>query len=212
MLWNFGGGNDGSQPFGALVLDDAGNLYGTTSSGGEYGYGAAFELMRSESGWIERTLYNFRLGADGGVPYAGLTFDGFGNLYGVASIGGRNEGGTVFELTPSGDNWIFQVLYPLKGGPEAALAIDSAGNLYGTTALGGLYGNGTVFKLAPSEGNWMYTTLHDFAGGPDGSFPIGSVIFDRNGNIFGTTDDSGGASPCLFGLGCGVIFEIAHAD
>jgi uncharacterized repeat protein (TIGR03803 family) len=83
--------------------------------------------------------------------------------------------------------------------------MDSAGNLYGTTSDGGAYGNGNVFKLTLSNGDWTYTSLYDFTGGTDGSTPVSNVVFDANGNLYGTTL-FGGNDGCP--SGCGVIWEI----
>ena len=107
VLYSFGTGTDGAVPIAGVILDASGNLYGTTSAGGTYGYGTVFELKRSAHSFTEVILYEFTLGLDGGTPYAGLVMDSKGNLYGAASDGGGggdSGGGTVFELTrASGD-------------------------------------------------------------------------------------------------------------
>jgi uncharacterized repeat protein (TIGR03803 family) len=146
---------DGTYPYASLILDAAGNLYGTTSSGGNNFYGTVFELTPTEGGgWTETVLHNFGNGTDGAHLYAGLIFGAAGNLYGTTDDGGTYNDGTVFELTPTGGGgWMETLLYSFNGYdrdgfyPEAGLIFDGAGNLYGTTVWGGTYGQGTVFEL-----------------------------------------------------------------
>ena len=153
-------------------------------------------------------LYSFTGGTDGKQPFADLTFDGAGNLYGTTAYGGSfgvNCGspgcGVVFKLTPNKDgNWTESVLYSFTGGadgksPSAGLVFDVAGNLYGTTLRGGNCGGdgcGVVFKLVPkSDGSWTESVLHSFTGGKDGFGPQADLIFDAAGNLYGTTADGG---------------------
>jgi uncharacterized repeat protein (TIGR03803 family) len=195
-----------------LNFDPSGNLYGVTRGGGPHSLGTVFQLTPTGSSWTENVLYSFQNGNDGEEPLAALILDGAGNLYGNSSDGGTGGSGTVFTLTPSGTNWLFNVIYPLAGprgsqqGPWARLLMDKAGNLYGTTRGGGKYGFGTVFKLTPLNGTWTYTSLHDFTGGADGANPYGNVISDSNGNLYGTTAAGGNLTPCSGG--CGVVFMI----
>ena len=213
ILHIFGGGSDGSIPYrSVLVFDGAGNLYGTTSLGGLYGYGTVFQLMPSGGGWTENVIYNFQDGQDGGYPYSGLIFDQSGNLYGTTTDGGMGGGGVIFELSPSGGGWNYVVLYSIAGpagyscGPAWALTTDTAGNLYDTTQCDGANGLGNVFKLTNAGGSWTYTSLHDFAGGSnDGEFSASSVTIDQSGDLYGATT-YGGSGPC--NAGCGVVWEI----
>jgi uncharacterized repeat protein (TIGR03803 family) len=151
VLYNFTGGADGFEPYGGLVQDTLGNLYGTTYSGGAYGYGTVFELFLSSG--ILRVFHSFTgTGGDGAVPYAGLIRDANGNLYGTTYYGGTSGFGTVYMLTPPLP--IYRVLYSFTAGadgagPIAGLVRDTQGNLYGTTLWYGANGAGTVFKLAP---------------------------------------------------------------
>ena len=115
VVYTFTNSNDGSHPWGGITLDQAGNLYGTSSAGGANGFGTVYELSPSGSGWTFRTLYSFQGQADGGVPYAGLIFDQVGNLWGATTSYGSGNGGTVFELTPSGNNWNFSTIYDFAG-------------------------------------------------------------------------------------------------
>jgi uncharacterized repeat protein (TIGR03803 family) len=207
ILYSFTGGSDGGFPYAGVILDKAGNLYGTASSGGANGVGTVFELTPSGSGWTANTLYSFTDSSDGGYPYGGLTFDQSGALYGATISGGQAGGGTVFKLTPSGDTWTYSLVYSFNGpggaycGPTANLITDGAGNLYGTTLCDGGFGKGSVFKLTPSGGNWTYISLHDFGGFSDGANPVGPVMLDANGNLYGTAAYAGGS-------GLGVAFEI----
>jgi uncharacterized repeat protein (TIGR03803 family) len=206
VLYNFGQVRDATEPLGGVIFDNAGNLYGTTYEGG-YNYGTVFQLMPSGSGWTETILYQFNGGSPGEYPVAGVIIDNLGILYGATTAGGTGGGGTVFELTPSSGNWIYTVLHSFTGGagPEANLTMDAAGNLYGTTVADGTHGYGSVFKLTRTSG-WTYTSLHDFTGGSDGGNPISNIVFDANGNLYGTTSKGGTSSNCYGG--CGVVWEI----
>ncbi len=210
VLHAFSGSPDGANPGGALVFDRAGNLYGG-ANGGSADDGIVFQLTASGSGWTENIIHNFDYFDDGGGPQGGVIFDNAGNLFGTTAFAPLGNG-TVFELTPSGGDWVFNQLYALTSGqsglpgPLGPLAMDAAGNLYGMTFEGGigncLYSCGTVFKLAPSAGAWVYTLLHEFTGGTDGGLPYDGVILDRNGNLYGTASDGGARG------NNGTVFEI----
>lgn len=203
-------GKDGYWPFGGLILDTAGNLYGTTTEGGASGNGTVFQLTRRAHGkWTEKVLHNFGGGRDGSKPYAGVTFDAAGNLYGTTYEGGGSgcggEGcGTVFLLPPPvpGAKWILKVLHSFRDDgkdgrhPFAGVILDAAGNLYGTTVYGPAsdyfyYGSGIVFQLTPSTGGvWVEKELYIFCSSPecpDGNNPYAGLIFDAAGNLYGTT-------------------------
>jgi len=196
---------DGVTPNGDLVIDGAGNLYGTTQSGGGHGSGLVFKLSPATK--IETVLHSFQ-GTDGVNPSAGVIFDRVGNLYGTTFNGGALKNGTVFKLTPQPDGeWSETVLHSFKSadgnGPSTGLVFDRAGNLYGTTAVGGTYGDGVVFKLSPDpNGEWTETVLHSFRG-MDGSFSQARLVFDRAGNLYGTTFLGGT-------YGYGVVFKLTH--
>jgi uncharacterized repeat protein (TIGR03803 family) len=195
------------EPDGALVADLRGNLYGTTTRGGGYGQGCVFELSRTGSGWTESVLWNFN-GPDGSNPTAALIFDKAGNLYGMGG-GGDYNAGEVFELSPSGGRWSETVLHSFGSGndgwdPQSNLIFDNAGNLYGTTENGGTRRGGTIFKLSPGPDGWSETILYTFPAsiaGPDGEGPIGGVVIDRNGALYGVTE-FGGAN------GDGAVYEL----
>ena len=202
---------DGFFPQNGVTLDAEGNVYGPIWQGGSGGWGAIFELTNTGGGWSETALYNFQCGDDGGLPSTALIFDHAGNLYGATERCGSGGGGTVFELSPSGSGWTYNVLYsfvgPQWGGPVAALMMDASGNLYGTTVQQGAFGYGTVFKLTRNNGSWTYTDLHDFTNGDDGAYPISEVVMDASGNLYGTASQGGDLSACSGG--CGTVWKIA---
>jgi uncharacterized repeat protein (TIGR03803 family) len=196
-----GDGMDGYSPLATLVLDSAGNLYGTTVFGGAHGAGAVFEVTRNADGsWTENVLHSFTY-TDGAYPFAVVIFDANGNLYSTTQQGGAYGDGTVFKLTPNGGaGWTETVLHSFDladgAGPDAGLVFDSAGNLYGTTEGGGNlnqcvnYGGGcgVVFQLRPhADGSWKEKVLHKFTQNGTARLPIAGVIFDAAGNLYGTT-------------------------
>jgi uncharacterized repeat protein (TIGR03803 family) len=207
-------GPDGAGPFGELVRDDAGNLYGTTGAGGvgkcQSGFddrcGTAYKLDKNgKQVWLHS--FNGKSGLD---PMAGVLRDKEGNLYGTAVLGGdtkcfRLGCGTVFKLDANG---IEKLLHKFTGTPDgwfpvAPLTRDAAENLYGTTQNGGSAGGfGTVFRV---DNSGKETVLYSFAGGTDGSDPSGGLIKDKKGNLYGVTFDGGG-SGCSFG--CGTVFKL----
>ncbi len=224
VLHSFTGTNgDGANPAASLIMDSAGNLYGTTQLGGitsgncpnsgtnttappPVGCGTVFKLDPSEH---ETVLYSFTLtNGDGAQPVAGLIMDSAGNLYGTTPFGGVTSSsscsgpppagcGTVFKLDPSGHETLLHSFTGTNGDgaqPVAGLIMDSAGNLYGTVAASA----GTVFRLEPSGHE---TVLHSFTGSPDGEDPVAGVIMDSAGNLYGTTYGGGSA-------GDGTVFRL----
>jgi uncharacterized repeat protein (TIGR03803 family) len=217
VLYSFAGGNDGSSPLAGLIFDKAGNLYGTTLGGGTVtnctlGCGVVFELTPAVGGgWTEKVLHAFTGGRDGSQPQAGLIFDASGNLYGTTSGGGAYGAGTVFELKPkAGGSWAEKVLHNFGNGkdgaaPYASVIFDTSGNLYGTTYKGGAYGDGTAFQLVPVGSGWKEKVLHSFGKGKDGAEPVGSMVFDATGSLYGTTQ-RGGANKSQ-----GTVFELTSS-
>jgi uncharacterized repeat protein (TIGR03803 family) len=219
VLYNFTGGSDGGYPAGGLILDGAGNLYGTTEEGGSFshepctysGCGVVFKLTPVGKGkWTETVLYSFQGTDDGYVPVAGLVFDDAGNLFGTTYYGGPGGWGTVFELTPGAKGgWTETTLYSFTDGadganPSDSLTLDSSGAVYGTTQYGGdlncpggdrVYGCGTVFQLTKNSDNtWTEAVLYSFTDSDDGGYPLGNVIFDSAGTLYGTTPSGGAGS------------------
>jgi uncharacterized repeat protein (TIGR03803 family) len=189
VLHSFSGGVDGLSPVGAVTLDAAGNIYGTTAGSTEDCCGTVFKIDASGQ---ETVLYNFSGGADGSTPQAGVVLDAAGNLYGTTLAGGTSSEGVVYKLDPSGNETVLHTFTGHADGglPDAGLIFDSAGNLYGTTEGGGS-GGGVVFKIAPSG---VETVLHAFHGESDGSRPTAGVVRDAAGNLYGTTSSGGGVS------------------
>ena len=194
ILYNCQPAGGPQVPYGGVIFDAAGNLYGASVAGGAAGGGAVFKLTPSAGGWTESVIYSFTDGADGGNPYGGLIIDQAGNLYGMTNLWGQGDGGTAYELTPSGGGWSFHLLYSFTAyvGSVAKLAMDPAGNLYGT--LGD--SDTQVFRLTPSNGGWTETSFN----GGLGAGLLGNVVLDASGNIYTTA--GGGVS------GDGVVFEI----
>lgn len=196
---------EGAGPMDSLLLDAAGNLYGTAHAGGySFGLGTVFEL---KPGGHLKVLHRFgqNMNFDASGPYGGLVRDGVGNLYGEAGGGTTQGGGAVYKVDhlTGAETIVYNFGPPPDGGsPLATLARDPQGNLYGTTNLGGAncldnLGCGTVFKV-DSSGN--ETVLYNFTGGTDGKQPVGGVVLDEQGNIFGTTSEGG--------LGFGTVFKL----
>ena len=222
VLYSFTGAADGGNPYGGVLRDHAGNLYGTTTFGGSSG--GAGTVFKLQPGGKETVLYGFSGGADGSVPYAGVVRDEAGNLYGTTAGGGAVGAGVVFKVDPAGHE---TVLHSFAGGPtdgsspNFTLLRDRRGNLYGTTSSGGTStsgsacfgeGCGVVFKLDPSG---KETVLYNFTGGADGALPTSGLSLDRAGNLYGTTaaggNSSSGAPGCSFSFfapGCGVLFKL----
>jgi uncharacterized repeat protein (TIGR03803 family) len=181
-----------------VIIDGAGNLYGTTSNfGANDGQGTVFELSPSPGGWTYQVIYNGCCKNDS--SFTGLTMDAAGNIFGV---GHR----AIFELSPNGNGgWNPTVLYSfsIPQQPTSALTLDQAGNLYGAAA-GGSEKVGRIYKLSPTEsGKWKIKNLYSFKGGTDGSGPVyGGIVFDAAGNIYGTTVAGGE-------YGDGTVYELA---
>ena len=200
VLHSFAGGTDGSYPA-AGVIDQAGNIYGTTRYGGPNGDGTVFKLTQSGGVWTETVIYSFAGANAGSSPAASVVMDAAGNLYGTTRLGGPANAGTVFRLSPAGSSWTETVLYAFTGGtdggaPQAALTLHGKA-IYGTTPQGGAAGNGTVFELKQVNGSWQERVLYSFAGGNnDGAYAYCQPVFDKLGNMYGTTA-SGGPEPSL---------------
>ena len=231
VIYTFTGGGDGSIPLGGLFLDQAGNIYGTASSGGSpacndsgiLGCGVVYEISpTSNGGWTEKILYTFEGGSDGAFPCSDLIPDKQGNLYGTTTGGGgvgcNGLGcGTAFKLAHRpGGQWTETVLHRFQGGTDGAypngLTFDHSGNLYGTTYSGGVPGPncdtqffpggcGIVFQLSPSANGWRENILHVFSGS-DGAGPIAKLIYDGKANFYASATGGGRG-------GFGVFFELS---
>jgi uncharacterized repeat protein (TIGR03803 family) len=217
VIYSFGaaGFQDGQFPQSGLVRDSAGNLYGTTSSGGShYGTGGTvFRLSKRANGqFAETILHNFdELGGDGYRPLAAVTLDSAGNIYGTTAYGGAYGWGIAYELSPNpGGGWREKLLHSFGHGSDGVipfdgdgLVFDVSGNLFGVTDAGGLYGLGTVFELSlNANGAWAERIIYNFGNGTDLSVPSGLTL-GSSGNLYGSA--TGGGS-----LGGGGIYKLTN--
>lgn len=204
VLHNFTGGPDGGRPYASLIQDSAGNLYGTTFAGGADNQGVVFKVNTSGHLTVLHSFTGGPAGADGAYPFAGLSGDAAGNLYGTTEYGGTAGQGTVFKVDTTGNE---TVLYNFTAGadggqPKARVILDTQGNLYGTTLIGGAPSHtwaGVVFKLDPAGNE---TVLHSFGGANDGRTPVAGLTLDSAGNLYGTAQV--GPGEC----NCGVLFKL----
>jgi uncharacterized repeat protein (TIGR03803 family) len=208
---------DGDGPASRVIFGPDGALYGTTSIGAN-GYGTVYRLQRPAScpsgncPWSETTLYAFQNGSDGRDPSGDLMFDRQGNIYSTAGGGPTNGScngtcGVVYKLTRSGQSWSYSVIYAFQGdddgdGPNGGVVQDASGNLYGTTAGGGRDRSGTVYRLAQSGGGWTESIIYNFANDGDGRNPVGGLILDSAGILYGTTPGGGQ-------YGAGTVYSIS---
>ncbi len=228
LLYTFTSDSYGRMPYGPLVQDHHGNLYGTTFEGGIL-FGTVFELSPRGSGWILNPIYKFNgnITNDGDGPYSGVVFGPDGTFYGTTTRGGGNLSGhcldgcgVVYNLRPPPSTcrtavcpWVETVIYHFAGATDADtpglgnLTFDHAGNMYGTTIKGGAFGAGTVYRLTPSHGGWTESVLYSFSGGNDGGKPESGVTIDQAGNLYGTTYQ-GGSSRFCGSTGCGTVYEL----
>ena len=213
VIYAFTGKSDGASPSAGLMFDVAGNLYGTTTYGGDLaacpgtygdaGCGVVFKLTHSGSTWQESVLYTFTNGVDGGFPqYGSLVQDTQGNLYGTTYAGGADGLGTVFKVNQSGQETVVYSFTGQNGDglfPFGGVILDAQGNTYGTTSQGGS-GFGIVYSVSASGAE---TILHTFVGtsGSDGAYPSDSLVFDLAGDLYGTTEGGGK-------FGSGTVFKL----
>lgn len=215
VLYNFPEGSNGAFPQAPLYVDTRGIVYGVTGQGGG-NQGTVFALSPPSdlcASWSFSVLYAFPGGVGGAYPAAGLTAGPQGQMYGTTFAGGANDQGTVYELLPpaiAGAAWSAVVIHSFSqsvdgSGPAAPLLVDAQGAVYGTTGTGPGTALGSVFALSPpaTEGDaWSETLLYSFAGGNDGSRPVGRLIEDTQGNLYGATFGGGTA-------GFGTVFELS---
>lgn len=201
VMYSFGTGSDANGPFGGLLMNSAGDFYGTTIWGGTNGNGAVFKLSQSGA---ESIIYSFGASPDGQNSFSGLISDSAGNLYGTTQNAGANNVGEVFKISSGG---AASVLYAFGNLPDGQnpytgrLIMDSSGNFYGMTTAGGTNNNGTVFKITPAG---TESILYSFGTGSDGNSPNASLVMDGSGNLYGTTSAGGTSNN-------GTVFKISPA-
>jgi uncharacterized repeat protein (TIGR03803 family) len=213
VLHSFNCSDEGNSPYGGVVADAQGNLYGTTFTGGSGGIcsgdgcGVVFKLTYSGGAWSETVLYSFHDSPDVRWPDSAVALDAAGNVYGTAASGAYGFGG-VYQVSQHGDQWIETVIHNFTGGDDGAFGssgapfIDSVGSVYGVTEGGGLFGSGTVYELSSGPGEtWIFHTLYAFGAYPDGANPLGGLVRDTQGNLYSTTY-YGGTS------GAGTVFKL----
>jgi uncharacterized repeat protein (TIGR03803 family) len=191
VLHSFTGGEDGADPYEVhVIFDGMGNLYGTAFRGGANGYGVVWELSQAGTSWTETVLFS-GIGYDS-EPYGSLIMDTAGNLYGTSST-------SVFELSPSGDGWTEQQIYEAAA---SGLTMDTSGNIFGTFYLERFErDHSVVFELSPDgNGDFTSTILYKFH---PGTLSLGTLVVDKSGNIYGTTEPTGG------GFGYGKVYELS---
>jgi uncharacterized repeat protein (TIGR03803 family) len=215
-IYNFSGYADGNAPRGDLLSDGHGGFYGTTATGGDTGDGVVFDFVPPRSGSGSGTttrIWSFTAASNGSLPSAGLVADASGALYGTTSRDGAGYGGTVFQLIPPAQGqtgWTEATLWSFGTGaggntPVGTLSLDQSGALYGTTTFGGSGGKGVVFQLVPpgpGQTGWTENVLWNFPRGTHGGQPVGGLMFDQTGALYGTTKAGGSA-------GLGTVFELA---
>src|SRR5580698_871882 len=207
VLYSFTAQSDGKSPE-CVLIPKAGSLFGI-ANGGASGYGVVFKIAPAGSAYSETVLYNFLGGAGGAYP-SGLTAAKAGSFYGTAGLGGANDDGVVFKLTPRGSRYAETVLYSFAGGsdgavPSGGVVSDKSGNLYGTTGSGGASNSGTVYELSPSGSGYRETILHTFEGS-DGAQPVGTLLLAKDGALYGTASSGGTGRECQHG--CGTVFAL----
>ncbi len=214
VLYSFTGSSDGAQPYKGVTVDAQGNLLGTTVTGGgglcEGGCGVVYKLTKNGNTWKQSVIYTFAGGGDGSGPGAGLTIDELGNVYGTTPTGGVNGQGTIYELSPKGQDWKFKVIHAFTGadgiGGSAGRLTPSNGSFYGTATSGGVSDAGTAYVLTPNDkGKWKYKVIYQFLGTPGAGFPYGGLTFDATGNAFGTTYYDGAND-------AGSVYELTPRD
>jgi uncharacterized repeat protein (TIGR03803 family) len=217
VFYSFGSSaTDGVVPNSELLPANPG-FYGVTREGGAHGFGTVFLVAPQAGGgtnWSETILYSFAGSGDAAFPSGGLVADQAGNLYGTTLVGGANDLGAVYQLSPpttEGGAWTETVIFSFSGSdgtlPFGRLQFDETGAIYGTTTSGGSGQAGTVFKLTPQSQpgvSWNESVLYNFSGGRDGGSPFAGVVIDNRGTLFGTASTGGAGHP----LPGGVIFRL----
>jgi uncharacterized repeat protein (TIGR03803 family) len=198
-----GTGGEGSEPFGGVIADASGNLYGATSGGGINGLGIVFEVAPNGSETVLHTFQGICCGnSDGSFAYSSLVADGQGAMYGMTMNGGSSSDlGAVYRVMSDGTESVIHAFagtdgaHPVLGG----LAVDRSGVFYGAASAGGANGGGVAFRMTAGG---TETILHQFGAGSDGSYPQGWIVVDKHDNMYGTTQYGGGSA------NVGIVYKI----
>jgi len=210
VVWNFGGGSDGSGPWSNYFISDAkGNLYAATGAGGTYSAGVVFMLSPAGK---ETVLYEFKgqANGDGASPHGRLAFDADGEIYGTTQTGGTNGTGTVYRLSPKrGGGWTEKVIYNFSAtgadgnSPSAGMTIAPDGTMYSTTPDGGAFSGGVIFSLKKTSKGWKQTVIHSINFPSEGGFPYEGLMRDAAGNLYGVAPAGGAGQQ-------GVVYRLSH--
>lgn len=214
-------GGTGYNPDSSLYMDSKGALYGTTYYGGDPHClcGVIYKLTPPKTTgnpWNYQVLHSFTVSNDGKLPYNPVIANSQGDVFGTTLQGGTYDSGTIYELIPAtAGKYTEKVLYSFGDNDDASvpngpLTMDSTGALYGAGAMGGAFNEGAIFKLTPpvsGSTTWTESILYSFGGGSlsGGITPIGNLVFDSSGNLYGVTNTGGNASSD------GVIYELSPA-
>jgi uncharacterized repeat protein (TIGR03803 family) len=208
ILYSFTGKADGSDPTSPLLRNSAGDLFGTTAQGGQWGAGVLFKFSSSGK---ETVLASFSNAPVSGTPPTGqIARDSTGNFYGTTQLGGSSASGSLYTVNKTGGETVLFSFHQYVGQlPVGGVTIDSAGNVYGTTGSGGSTSTdtcscGVVFEFTSGG---TYKVLHRFKGGLDGKYPASGLLRDSLGNLYGATAQGGGCA--LSSLGCGTVFKVS---
>lgn len=199
----------GCGPLAPVTFGKDGNLYGTTARGGASDNGTVFELKPENGEWVETVLYNFQGAPDAGVPCTKLVFDPEGHLYGTTIFGGTADTGSVFKLTPEGEQWTESVIHS-SNDPEAIgstpldLALDADGSLIGFAQSGGPNQAGVIYRLSRQGDAWLFQIVYDFPNAGDPSYLSGRPLPDASGNLYGSSQLGGS-----FGRGTFFKFDVS---
>ena len=215
VLYNFTGGADGGEPYKGVTLDALGNLYGTAVTGGggscEGGCGVVFQLTNSAGVWTQTVIHTFT-GSDGSGPGSPVAIDRHGNVYGTTPTGGSFGMGVLYRISPNGTGgWNYHVIHTFTGGADGGggsasrLLLDNIGNIYGVCTVGGANGFGNVYEVSLIQGKWQFKVLYAFKDQPDGALPYGGLVFDKAGNLYGTTYYAGAND-------LGTVYRLTHVN
>lgn len=217
VLHHFTGLADGLNPYGGVAIDAQGNLYGTTTAGGnggicaEDGCGVLYKLTRSGDAYSFSVIHDFTGGDDGWGAGGQPALDSRGNVYGTTPNGGVNGVGVIYQVRPVGGGYAFRVLHAFTGGADGAtgglgrILVRGDRTLYGIATVGGAHGAGVAYRMRlRANGDWQFRTIYAFRGAPDAGSPYGGLTADEDGNLYGTTYYDGAN-------GYGTVYQLSRS-